>query len=91
MRFVYIVWFRDRSLPADDQDYEWPTCFVIEGQDRESALNWGDHLARRYAQAQGQDLLSSKIESFEETELPGLETLPVIAEGHEATDSELGW
>jgi hypothetical protein len=49
MLFEYVAWFRNTAFAPDDQDYEWPACFTIQGQSPESALEWGDRLARSYA------------------------------------------
>lgn len=88
-RFVYTVWFREPKLPPDDQDYEWPGCFIIESVDAASAQRWGDHLAERYARSNGQEKLWSSIEPVEGSELPGLDHLAIIPDGYEATDREL--
>lgn len=91
MTYVYIVWFRDTSLPENDQDHEWPACFLIEGTVEKTAQTWGDYLAKKYAHAQGVTLLHSSLETVTSSTLPGLELLPVIREGHEASDEQIGW
>lgn len=91
MKFVYTVWFRDPNLLSDDQDYEWPACFVVDAPGDDQAATWGDHLASGYAKSRGQQLLSSSVEALESATLPGKEALPEILYGHEATDDEIGW
>ncbi len=91
MRYVYTVWLTNAFLPNDDPDYEWPACFMIDGITDASAKEWGDHLARRYTATYGGDVIKSEIEAIEESALPGLETLPIVSEGHEASDEEIGW
>jgi hypothetical protein len=91
MKYVYTVWLRDNSLPAEDPDYEWPACFVIDGTTESSAMDWGDRLAQRYAAMRGHDIVRSSAELLEESRLPGTDNLPVVAEGHDATDDEIGW
>jgi hypothetical protein len=36
-------------MPSDDQDHEWPACFVIDATAAARAQAWGDHLAKDYA------------------------------------------
>jgi len=48
-RFVCTAWFRDTRTAPDDQDHEWPACYLIEGATPEAALQWGDHLARAFS------------------------------------------
>ena len=91
MKYVYTVWLVDESLPVDDPERDWPACFVIEGQTDRSALNWGDSLAKNYAARTRQRVNRSHVESAATSDLPGIDGLPVIAEGHEATDAEIGW
>jgi hypothetical protein len=91
MRFLYTVWFRDPTKPADDQDYEWPACFMVDAPAARQAAAWGDRLASSYATRTGQQFLSSTVETLERADLPGTDELPVIVFGHEATDKEIGW
>lgn len=91
MRFAYTVWLRNESLPADDQDYEWPACFVIDASTADAARRWGDRLAERYAATSGERLIGSAVEAVDTSTLPGLDALPVIADGEEAPDEKIGW
>lgn len=91
MRFVYTVWLRDVVLTAADPDYEWPACFIIQGDDIASAKNWGDHLARRFAARHSHCVVGSTAEAIEDSPLPGISQLPEIFEGHEASDDDIGW
>ena len=91
MKFVYTVWLKDLSLPNDDPECEWPACFIIDGATAKSAKEWGDHLVKRYTRTHNQCMIRSAAETFEQSTAPGLDTLPVIAEGKEATDDEIGW
>jgi hypothetical protein len=91
MKYVYTVWFRDPSLPEDDQDHEWPACFVIDGDTESSARLWGDRLSLRYAGETGNEMMHSNTESFDASELPGIDKLPIVPMGHDATDEEIGW
>lgn len=91
MRYVYTAWLRDDSLPEDDPEFEWPACFVITGRSAESACEWGDHLARRYSLTHGLVMARSNIVAEADSALPGVAGLPVILEGKDATDEEIGW
>ena len=91
MKFVYSVWFQDASVPFDDEDYEWPACFVIIAANGAAAKVWGDRLARRYASSRSLVLLSSSIEEFYTATLEGIERLAEVTDGNEAQDFEIGW
>lgn len=91
MKFVYTVWFRDPRLPADDQDQEWPACFIVEAATAPEASSWGDRIASAYSAQRGQQMLSSSAEAFETADVPGKQALPVIQYGHAASDDEIGW
>jgi hypothetical protein len=64
---IYTAWFRNDDVPADadDPDYEWRACFVIDGASRSSAKNWGDRLSRPYATERRQGFLRSSTEALE--------------------------
>lgn len=91
MKYLYTVWLRDSSLADDDPDFEWPACFLIEGSSARSAQEWGDNLSQRYALANRQSVVGSKVEPAETSTLPGLGGLPLVREGEDATDEEIGW
>lgn len=91
MRYVYTVWLRDLALPEDDPDFEWPACFVIDGASQRSAQEWADNISQRYARVNNQRVLRSMAEAMETSSLPGLDGLPVVREGDDVTDEEIGW
>jgi len=65
MKYLFTVWLRDLSLPADDPEFEWPACLVIEGASESSAQAWGDHLSQRYARTSDQTVVRSTTEVLE--------------------------
>ena len=91
MRYVYTVWLTDPMLPPDDPDYQWPACFLIDGRTMTSAKEWGDCISTRYVTVHGGSIVRSETEAQEKSTLPGLDQLPIVLEGHEATDEEIGW
>jgi hypothetical protein len=90
MKFVYTVWLRNPSFPPDDQDYEWPACFVIDAENAAAAKSWGDHLAERYSKSSRQEVMTSSAESVESSDLSGIEELPIVMDGQDATDRHIG-
>jgi hypothetical protein len=86
MLFEYVAWFRNPAFAADDQDYEWPACFAIQGQSPEAALEWGDRLALSYATRASEIFLWSRVEPTN-----GDARLPIVAVGEEASDQKIGW
>ena len=91
MKYLYTVWLRELSLEEDDPDYEWPACFLIDGVNEQSAQDWGDWLSQRHADCNNQHVVSSTVEALETCTLPGVAELPLIREGEDATDDEIGW
>lgn len=91
MRCVYTVWFRDPALEETDPDVEWPACFLVEAATARLAQEWGDWLARRYAHGSNQRVVRSSTEDHETCGLPGIDALPLVRDGEEATDEEIGW
>ena len=92
MKYVYVVWFRDRGRERDDPDVEWPACFVVVGaDDDEVARTWGDQLSARYASTHEQDVLRSQATPVDMSELPNIKSLPIVGVGEWASDDEIGW
>jgi hypothetical protein len=91
MNFVYTAWFRNPALPPDDQDHEWPACFIIDAASASLAQAWGDHLAQGYARRGDEQFLSSAVELLEGSTLGDTGSLPRFAYGYDASDEEVGW
>jgi hypothetical protein len=86
MLFDYVVWFRNPAFAPDDQDYEWPACFVIEAESQAAAHEWGDRLARSHAARASETFLRSTVEFSK-----GDRRLPIVRVGEEASDEKIGW
>lgn len=91
----YTVWFRNLLLdPNDpeDQDYEWPACIIIEAQSCEQAIEWGNHLVRRYLRDNANEgFISSDVELYSKDSKIDDSQSPRIKYGYEASDDEIGW
>ncbi len=94
-RYLYTAWFRNPSLPVDDQDHEWPACMLIDAPSEPDAIAWGDRLARRHSDRSGEVFLSSSLEPpiAADTGVPLTpdDGLPLVVAGFDATDAEIGW
>jgi len=91
MEFFYSVWFRNSTFTPDDQDFEWPACFIIEARSQVDALEWGDHLSRNYvADNSDEKFLRSDVEEISQWS-DNLNELPRIKYGYEASNNEIGW
>ena len=93
MKWVYVVWFDDPYLSKKfpDSDEEWVACFVIVSDTSERAKRWGDYLSNRYAQDANQEFLRSFVEPYDQSDLPKLDTLPVVVEGQDVDNDYIGW
>lgn len=82
--FEYVAWFRDASLPPEDQDHEWPGVVYISADNADAALAWGNHLA----QSCSDELISSTVE-------PWLDSVPTggpfTSDGEILSAADLGW
>ena len=88
--YLYTVWFRDIALAPDDQDYEWPACFLVEAHSEKEAATWGNHLSRSYSRRHPTEVfLRSTIGLHRE--LSAHWALPRIEAGFEASDEVIGW
>jgi hypothetical protein len=82
--YWYVAWFRDTTQPADDQDYEWPDCILIDAASADLAKLWGDELSRRFSRNQETELfLWSKTEDYNPDEPVDISATPHIAYGCE--------
>lgn len=89
---MFTVWFRNESLPPDEEDYEWPACFIISAANERKAQEWGGHLANRFSRSHPNErLLRVKVEPIEKYSTESLASVPRIEHGYEATDDEIGW
>ncbi len=86
MLFEYVAWFRNPAFPSDDQDYEWPACFLVEAESAAAAQEWGDRLARSYAARASEMFLSSRVEPSK-----GDPWRPTMEVGDEDGDRRIGW
>jgi hypothetical protein len=96
--FLYSVWFRDLLGDSDDQDYEWVACFRIRATTETAAKAWGDFLAQKRAcRIPSEVVLHSSVEADCAEELrPAFDNynslrLPIVHDGEEATDDQIGW
>lgn len=83
---VYTAWLRDLSAQPDDQDYEFPACLLIDAETAEAAQAWGDHLAEKRCARGDLHFLWSEAEF---ADVPP--DLPLIRDGEDAPDAQIGW
>ena len=85
--YQYVAWFRNRLALPDDQDREWPACFVVTAENELEALAWGDHLARDYSSRNAdEEFLRSYLDSHA---WPDAE--PRVMAGEFVPDEVIGW
>ncbi len=87
-RYLYTVWFRDRCASLNDEDAEWPACFVVPAPTTADAKAWGDHLAQSFSKRSGvEEFLHSNVEPAGSN----ADRLLAVSVGYEASDGEIGW
>jgi hypothetical protein len=86
--YLYVAGFRDHTLIPSDEDYEWPACLRVAAADGAAALAWGDHLAARYCGSRAE---CEFLRSYLDPDAIGIEQLPRVACGEEASDEFIGW
>jgi hypothetical protein len=86
-RYLYTAWFRDTLALPDDEDVEWPACFLVVAENEANAQTWGDHLSTSFSRRRGtEEFLRSSVEPSEDGG-----RLPVVKDGEDASDGEIGW
>ncbi|MDJ0663919.1 MAG: hypothetical protein QNJ75_05115 [Acidimicrobiia bacterium] len=88
--FEYVAWFQDDMFEPGDQDHQWPACFLLEAPSVELAQQWGDRLARSYAERAEQLFLHSTAGTATEAARSS-ESLPIVEYGEEVEDAHIGW
>lgn len=90
-RFLYIAWFRNLQASEDDQNREWPACFMVEASDIDEALCWGNHLALQFSiRHNTESFLWSSIEAEAEAD-SDTSKLPRVCTGETPSDDYIGW
>jgi hypothetical protein len=93
-QFMYVAWFRTGGVPADDQDAEWPGCFVIRAPSASDAQAWGDQLARGMCSRKlDETFLWSRVDARDDSRYSeqNWAQTPEIVFGRWASDEEIGW
>lgn len=86
--YQYVAWFRDHAMRPNDEDAEWPACFVIVATDGPAAQAWGDRLAIDYSRRHwGCEFLRSYLDTgrWEKGQVPR------VAVGEDPQDEVMGW
>lgn len=93
-QFMYVAWFRNRQLPPDDPEAEWPACFVIRAPSVTDAKAWGDQLANGMcSRNHDESFLWSEIQTRGDPLYSDKNwtQVPEIFFGRPASDEEIGW
>lgn len=93
-QFIYAAWFRTSRVPADEQDAEWPACFLIRAPSASDAQAWGDQLARGMCSRRPDEtFLWSRVDARADPRYPehNRAQMPEIVFGRWASDEEIGW
>ena len=88
VRYLYTAWFQDQLAQPADQDREWPACFVVEADTAEEARRCGNHLSLSFSRRRvTEKFLRSSVEVVSQN----LGALPLVLDGQEVSDEEVGW
>ena len=88
---MYSAWFRNHQLRPNDQDGNWVAMFLIHGESPKAAQDWGDRLAKQFAdRMRSEEFIRSCVEPPEVyRDCQG--SVPRILQGEEASDEHIGW
>ena len=82
----------DRELEPEDQDFEFPVCFVIEAESKAKALSWGNDVTLEHCLSnQSHELINTLVESPNNYSAHVLDELPRIKYGVVPSDEQVGW
>lgn len=87
-RYLYTAWFRSTLAHAGDADFEWPACFLVVAANAASARRWGDRLSSSFSHRRGTETF---LRSSVELASSDCDRLPVVKDGDEVSDGEIGW
>jgi len=92
MNFIFTALLRDKQLDPEDQDYEFPVCFIIEASNENKALSWGNDVTFEHCINNPEhELVNTVVESSGNYPLHVLDTLPKIKFGFMPTGEYIGW
>lgn len=89
--YLYTVWFLDEAADADDEDCEWPACFVVEAATQAEAQRWGDQLANGFADRNASERYVKSSVEIADLDDPGVAALPRVVAGVSVPDAHIGW
>jgi len=92
MDFVFAALLKDNDLQPEDQDFEFPACFIIEAENKSKALSWGNDVTVEHCLSNpSHELINTVVESPNNYPSHVLEKLPRIKYGFMPSEEYIGW
>ena len=92
MNFVFTALLKDNDLQPEDQDFEFPACFIVEAESKAKALSWGNDVTLEHClRNPAHKLIDTVVESSNNYAAHVLEKLPKIKYGFMPSEEYLGW
>ena len=92
MEFIFTALLRDNDLQPEDEDFEFPACFIVEAGSKAKALSWGnDVTADHCLNNPAHELFSTAVESPNNYPSHVLEDLPKVKYGFMPSEEYIGW
>lgn len=82
-----VVWFRDPALPDDDEDKEWPACFVVTAPTEERAIAWAAEVSADFARRSALERIRVSVDVAPWP--PG--STPRVRADSPVSDEDIGW
>jgi hypothetical protein len=88
--YMYTVWVSDKNLSSNNEDENFPACFIFEEKTIESAYQLGDRLSKKYIEENSEYIfLESVLEPIENYENFNLKNIPRYKYNDDYSD--FGW
>lgn len=92
MEFIFTALLRDNDLQPEDQDFEFPACFIVEAESKAKALSWGNDITLEHCLSNPKhELINTVVESSKNYPAHVLEELPKIEFGFMPSENQIGW
>jgi hypothetical protein len=92
MEFIFTALLRDNDFQPEDQDFEFPVCFIIKAGSKAQALSWGNDVTSEHCLCNpAHELINTVVEATNSYPPHVLAKLPKITYGSMPSEEHIGW